>query len=344
MFFEILENRRMLSVTVSLDPATRVLSIIGDEQANNIEVRQEEADEIEVIDRGSFQVLATFLDVGVDAVRFEGNAGDDRFAMVDLFEGSLLNEPATILGGAGNDSLNGATGADFIDGGSGNDTIDGGILGNDSLFGGTGADSLSGRSGNDLLDGGFGADAISGGSGTDTVDFTSRVVRVTVDLRQQSGQAVHGEQNERDTISSIENANGGLGSDILIGNGGANRLRGNGGQDKIKGLGGNDNLVGGNGHDSVFGGAGDDNINGNAGNDLLSGDAGADTMDGGSENDVLIGGTGADAMFGGAGDDFLFAQDGERDSVVGNAGNDLGELDGVDVSIQRDLLEELLGQ
>jgi Ca2+-binding RTX toxin-like protein len=341
--FEKLENRQLFAVTVSLDSATGVLNIVGDAAANNIEVRQEEADQLQVVDVAGSVVLATFIDSGVNAIRFEGGAGDDRFSMRDIFESANLTEPATMFGGTGNDTLSGAFGDDVIDGGAGNDTIDGGFTGNDTLLGGAGADSLSGRQGDDFLDGGFGRDTITGGGGTDVVDYSARSVRVTVDLRSQNGQAIHGELTESDTLSGIEDANGGAANDILIGNGSANRLRGNAGRDKIKGLGGDDRLVAGAGNDSVFGGAGADRVNGNDGDDLLSGDAGNDTLDGDAGNDILVGGTGADAFFGGAGNDFIFAQDGAVDSLNGGAGTDAAERDGNDVSIQSDVLEEVLG-
>lgn len=74
----------------------------------------------------------------------------------------------------------------------------------------------------------------------------------------------------------IENAVGGNGNDMLIGNSHANRLDGNGGNDVL------------------HGGAGNDVLHGHAGKDILFGGAGNDVLDGGARDDVLEGGAGAD--------------------------------------------------
>lgn len=84
---------------------------------------------------------------------------------------------ATIVGTAGDDTLNGTAGANRIHGLGGNDTISGlgdkdticGGPGDDTLFGGNGNDSLNGEDGNDMFNGGFGADTLSGGVGNDNL-------------------------------------------------------------------------------------------------------------------------------------------------------------------------------
>jgi serralysin len=68
----------------------------------------------------------------------------------------------------------------------------------------------------------------------------------------------------------IENATGGSGNDVLIGNAAANVLRGNNGADKL------------------FGRDGADQLDGGGGNDLLDGGAGADTMTGGKGGDTFV--------------------------------------------------------
>ncbi|MEL6235222.1 MAG: M10 family metallopeptidase C-terminal domain-containing protein [Pseudomonadota bacterium] len=112
-----------------------------------------------------------------------------------------------------------------------------------------------------------------------------------------------------DQRSLIEDALGGQGDDLIIGNGAANRLEGGGGADRI---------WGGQGADSLFGGAGADKLFGHDGHDVLIGGAG---------RNVLVGGTGADA--------FHLAGDGGRqvirdltaeDSVVLPAGLDLEDF------------------
>ena len=58
--------------------------------------------------------------------------------------------------------------------------------------------------------------------------------------------------------ADIENAKGGAGNDLIVGNKLDNRLEGNGGSDTIKGGDGSDTLIGGAGHDLLYGGADDD--------------------------------------------------------------------------------------
>ena len=65
----------------------------------------------------------------------------------------------TVLGGAGDDFVNGAQNTDRVWGGAGNDWIRGGI-GNDRLYGGAGNDRLLGQDGADLVRGGAGTDSV----------------------------------------------------------------------------------------------------------------------------------------------------------------------------------------
>jgi serralysin len=67
----------------------------------------------------------------------------------------------------------------------------------------------------------------------------------------------------------IENATGGSGDDVLIGNAAANRLTGNAGTDTLLGRGGDDTLLGGAGNDVLNGGAGKNELIGGAGNDIF---------------------------------------------------------------------------
>ncbi|MBX7526394.1 M10 family metallopeptidase C-terminal domain-containing protein [Qipengyuania vesicularis] len=152
----------------------------------------------------------------------------------------------------------------------------------------------------------------------------------------------------------IENASGGEGNDVILGNEYANVLSGNDGDDIIMGrdgaddiFGGNDNdelygdggddfVSGGNGEDSLFGGMGDDILQGGNASDFLSGDEGDDMLYGGNGADILNGGAGADILNGGRGPDlFVFDNfDGAVDTVVGyDARNDSIQIDS-DGSVQ----------
>ena len=67
----------------------------------------------------------------------------------------------------------------------------------------------------------------------------------------------------------IENASGGSGNDVLIGNSADNTLSGNIGNDTLMGRDGNDRLVGGAGNDTLYGGLGKDDLSGGAGADIF---------------------------------------------------------------------------
>jgi Ca2+-binding RTX toxin-like protein len=76
----------------------------------------------------------------------------------------------------------------------------------------------------------------------------------------------------------IENASGGSGNDVLIGNASDNVLTGNAGNDTLMGRAGNDRLIGGAGDDRVSGGDGLDVISLGAGNDVFGADVGSSTV------------------------------------------------------------------
>jgi Ca2+-binding RTX toxin-like protein len=136
----------------------------------------------------------------------------------------------------------------------------------------------------------------------------------------------------------IENATGGSGNDVLIGNAAANLLTGNSGDDTLFGRDGNDALRGGLGNDGLDGGNGIDtaiysdatggvtvdlaltgaqdtvsagldtltsveNLVGSGFDDVLRGDGGSNALSGGAGDDLLSGGAGDDALDGGIGTD-----------------------------------------
>jgi hypothetical protein len=74
----------------------------------------------------------------------------------------------TILGGLGDDFINGAQDDDAAWGGAGNDWIRTGI-GNDELWGGSGDDKLVGVDGRDVIHGEEGDDRVAGGPGHDVL-------------------------------------------------------------------------------------------------------------------------------------------------------------------------------
>lgn len=126
--------------------------------------------------------------------------------------------------------------------------------GNDRLFGGTG---------NDTLVGGFGSDLLQGGPGSDTVSYgeiSSRLgVRADLDgATGDDGSSEDGPAGARDTIAAdVENLEGTISDDVLIGNPGSNVITGSGGHDQVQGLGGDDTLTA-NGGGVIDGGVGTD--------------------------------------------------------------------------------------
>ena len=158
-----------------------------------------------------------------------------------------------LIGGFGNDTLDGSPNNDQLYGGDGHDDLDG-KFGDDVLYGGAGDDILDGDGGDDTLDGGPGADTLTGGSGFDVVSYRDSTDGVVADLLGTRGD--DGGEGEGDTINSdVEGLAGGRGHDRLTGNEGTNLLVGGFGDDLLTGLDGGDQLFGEEGFDTLFGDA-----------------------------------------------------------------------------------------
>ncbi len=251
------------------------------------------------------------------AITLDLGAGNDRFIGSNAKLGVV---PLQVLGGAGNDTLDGTSGTDIFDGGDGNDVINGadgvdtlrGGIGDDTIGGGTGGDSLLGDDGADSLNGDDGNDIVLGGTGNDVLNGWF------------GNDTIKGE-NGNDTVF------GAAGNDRIEGGTGADSVRGHAGFDLILGGDGNDTLRGDQDNDTINAGDGEDDVDGGDGNDLIAGANGNDTLLGGNGNDTLIGGDGNDLITGAAGNDTILAGDGD-DTVAGNGGtNKVSGGDGTDV-------------
>lgn len=110
------------------------------------------------------------------------------------------------------------------------------------------------------------------------------------------------------TVTTIEDATGGAGDDLIKGNTAANTLTGNAGNDTLQGGDGADSLAGGQGRDSLDGGAGSDTMAGGAGNDTYMADSGADSV-------VELAGGGVDLVYASA--DFVLPAEVERLTLTG---------------------------
>lgn len=117
---------------------------------------------------------------------------------------------------------------------------------------------------------------IGDGGGIDTLDGSGQTKPMQLYLEPGYWSYV----GERSTLISdpgqvtinfssvIENAIGGAGNDVIVGNGAANQIEGGAGNDTLAGGDGNDQLKGGTGDDLLGGGAGDDRLDGGAGRDM----------------------------------------------------------------------------
>ena len=166
-----------------------------------------------------------------------------------------------------------------------------------------------------------GAFLIADTGGRDTLSFAGFADQQNIDLRPGAISNVMGGignmQIAPDTV--IENATGGRGSDVIIGNGAANLLNGGGGVDRLVGGAGHDTYVV-DGGDTVVeaAGGGIDTVRSSTDHGLAAqvenlvltgsavratGNALANVLTGTAGTNVLDGGGGADRMIGGAGND-----------------------------------------
>ena len=231
----------------------------------------------------------------------DGKAGNDTIlggAGNDSINGGTGDD--SINGGEGEDTLNGDAGNDSIIGGESDDTLDGGA-GNDTLIGGEGADSITGGDGADTVSYSDVTDAsahgLTGVAGVAVNLSADAITAATIasamggDIVLGGGDGVAGEDlaantagylatdatastaamgTNRDTLVTIENAEGSALNDYLAGGAAANQLDGGAGDDVLLGNGGNDTLIGGEGNDTLIGGAGNDTLTGGLGIDTFT--------------------------------------------------------------------------
>jgi methionine-rich copper-binding protein CopC len=97
-------------------------------------------------------------------------------------------------------------------------------------------------------------------AGVDTLDLSGWASNSRIDLRPGAYSSANQMTNNIAIAYSavIENATGGAGNDVLIGNDAANLLQGGEGNDDLQGSAGDDMLVGGTGNDLLDGGLGND--------------------------------------------------------------------------------------
>ena len=266
---------------------------------------------------------------GTDIVKIYALGGNDTVDATSYTGGGKIY----VYGGLGTDVLTGSAQNDWLYGQEENDALYG-LGGGDRLYGGPGNDDYYGDAGNDIMyqdavaDGN---DNFHGGDDIDTVNYSKRTIGVQVSLG--NGIIDDGENGaEFDFVDvDVENATGGAGDDVLVGNAVGNTLTGGVGADELYGDAGNDDLIGGDGDDILVGDAGGDTMRGDRGNDSLDGGLGPDKLFGGVGIDTLTGGAGVDQFFGEAGNDVIFNNDGVAETVdCGTGAQDDPEPDAAD--------------
>jgi len=253
-------------------------------------------------------------------------------------EGDCVGEDVeNVLGGAGDDTLIGNDPDPRI---AESPRVE--PRGWNRLMGGSGNDLLDGRFGPDVFEGGPGVDTVTYAARTAGVTATIDGVADDGDVAGPHGGDLEPVDGRRDNIETdVENVVGGAGDDVLMGDADANRLDGGPGADAIfggDGTGADDTVIGGPGPDAVHGGGGDDLVMGGDGDDFLDGGPGADLLRGDGGNDRLAGRSGPDSIGGGDGSDVADYSDATTPVTAAPDGapNDgaAGEGDNVDVDVE----------
>ncbi len=224
--------------------------------------------------------------VGVTRIEFTGSDAADVFDASGISAGTAVD----------------------VDGGGGADTLFGGA-GDDALRDGAGADEVHGGAGNDVIDGALDAteDSYRGDEGVDTVRYATAASAVTIDLTGGGlpfGIA-SGAEIGSDRLYDVENIQGGLGNDTLIGDDADNVVFASPGDDDVEGGLGSDTYDASAASTSVTIDLGAGTASGaDIGDDQL---AGIENATGGSGDDTLVGSSGNNALDGGAGIDLYDA-------------------------------------
>jgi Ca2+-binding RTX toxin-like protein len=257
---------------------------------------------------------------------------------------------AEIVGGPGDDTLNGTADADTIIGNDGNDKIDG-AGGADTIQAGAGDDIIYSSAtahnvAGDTIDGGEGFDTVqvrTAGQNISLVSFTN--IEALVSPFGSSGLFSRVSAAQLDGLISLsglfELVDGGTISlaGARLGNGTAIRFSNVATTLDLSSAAvtGPNSLI----DMIVHGGTGNDSITGSLSNDVITGGGGNDTLDGGDGNDKLTGGAGVDIMRGGAGDDTLvihnMSEVNSAEVYDGGAGFDTLYFDGFFGAAQFDL-------
>src|ERR1700750_2074830 len=134
-----------MTTTSVFNPATGLLTVIGDAADNTIVTSRDQAGSIHI--NGVKTVGGTPTVANTSPIQIFGQGGNDT---ISVNEANGAMPAVNIFGGDGNDRITGGSGNDLLFGQAGNDTIIGGAR-NALLFGGDGNDTLTGGAGNDQV-------------------------------------------------------------------------------------------------------------------------------------------------------------------------------------------------
>jgi Ca2+-binding RTX toxin-like protein len=183
-----------------------------------------------------------------DSVLLAGNGGDDTLTASQGFPASTS---VVLLGGEGNDHLNGGETEDALVDGAGNDTVSA-AGGDDALPNNGGADDLAAGSGDDLFisnavcDG----DTLDGGSGRDNANWANFNAAISIEMASGAAGLVGAEgrpecssQSLLTTLIGLEDTEGTSLGDIMVGDAGSNQLLGRQGPDEYLAGAGEDSIL-----------------------------------------------------------------------------------------------------
>ncbi len=204
------------------------------------------SDTISYSDRSASQAVSITLGAAGAAASGSGDqfVPDGGFADGGAIESDTIDTVEHMVGGAGNDTLQGNDLDNSITGGAGNDT----------LLGGAGNDTFS----MDVDAATCGDDTINGEAGEDTVNYSQRTANLTLSLNGAVQTTGNGEAGELGRFTNIENLICGGGDDTVTGDSFDNVLEGGAGDDTISAGGGNDIIDPGAGTNTATCGSGND--------------------------------------------------------------------------------------
>ncbi|WP_132408400.1 calcium-binding protein [Neorhizobium sp. S3-V5DH] len=251
---------------------------------------------------------------GIEKIEFANGVIWNHANIVALGNGAPQTRPPTIVGGTGNDVLNGTVASDVIAGHQGNDVLQGGWGADSYLYNvGDGHDTIEDWDNPESIDTLWLGSGINSGS-TLVTRGTEGFWDIVLNFATSSTITIKNGFFAASSVIEEVKFNNGIVWDLSDLRVQFLKQASTSGGDEIYGF-----L---DSHDVITGGGGSDTLNGLGGNDALSGDAGDDTLVGEEGNDRLIGGVGADSLFGNSGSDIYAYESGDSNDYLNDEDSD----------------------